>query len=247
MIDQRGAGAIETSMANTALSAVSPADFETDLTEAPDSASPRERVVRDVIRGLYEGRYKPGQRLVEAQLTATYGISRGPVREALNRLAASGIVVLTPERGAEVRHLSIKEAIDTLIVVQGLIGIAARLAATNIARPGAVEQMNAAVDALLEFDPASGDAEHAKLRGRFYAALTDTAGNTELSRVLPNVQIHLIRVQFYNVMKATDRTRKKDYRQIADAVLAGRGGAAEAIAKRHIGRAIEALTALLPA
>jgi DNA-binding GntR family transcriptional regulator len=234
-------------MAKTALSAVAPTYFEADLAEAADSSSPRERVVRDVIRGLYEGRYKPGQRLVEAQLTATYGISRGPVREALNRLAASGIVVLTPERGAEVRTLSVKEAIDTLTVVQGLIGIAARLAAMNIARPGAVEQMNAAVGALLDFDPASGDAEHAKLRGRFYAALTDTAGNSELSRVLPNVQIHLIRVQFYNVMKATDRTRKKDYRQIADAILAGRAGAAEAIAKRHIGRAIEALTALLPA
>ena len=71
-------------------------DFVSDLSEVGDSASPRERVVRDLIRGLYEGRYKPGQRLIEAQLTATYGISRGPVREALNRLAASGIVVLTP-------------------------------------------------------------------------------------------------------------------------------------------------------
>ena len=142
--------------------------------------------------------------------------------------------------------LSVDEAIDTLIIVQGLIGIAARLAAMHIDKPGAAERMEAAVEALIRFDSASGDAEHAKLRGRFYAALTDTAGNSELSRVLPNVQIHLIRVQFYNVMKATDRTRKKDYRQIADAILAGRAGAAEAIAKRHIGRAIEALTALLP-
>ena len=50
-----------------------------------------------------------------------------------DRLAASGIVVLTPERGAEVRKLSIKEAIDTLVVVQGLIGIAARLDALNCA------------------------------------------------------------------------------------------------------------------
>jgi DNA-binding GntR family transcriptional regulator len=230
-------------MARTALSEVSapePIDFDMN------GASPRERVVRDVIRGLYEGRYRPGQRLVEAQLTATYGISRGPVREALNRLAASGIVVLTPERGAEVRLLSIHEAIDTLIVVQGLIGIAARLAATHIDKPGAAERMKAAVEALIQFDPASGEAEHAKLRGRFYAALTDTAGNSELSRVLPNVQIHLIRVQFYQVMRATDRTRKRDYRQIADAVLAGRPATAETIAKRHIGRAIDALTALLP-
>jgi DNA-binding GntR family transcriptional regulator len=240
-------GDLTTHMAKAALSEVTSTEFDINPADDFDASSPRERVVRDLIRGLYEGRYQPGQRLVEAQLTATYGISRGPVREALNRLAASGIVVLTPERGAEVRMLSISEAIDTLIVVQGLIGIAARLAAMHIDRPGAAARMEAAVEGLLQFDPASGDAEHAKLRGRFYRALTDTAGNSELSRVLPNVQIHLIRVQFYNVMKATDRTRKKDYRQIADAILAGRASTAEAIAKRHIGRAIEALTALLPA
>jgi DNA-binding GntR family transcriptional regulator len=50
--------------------------------------SPREHIVRDIIGGLYEGRYVPGQRLVEADLTRQYDASRGPVREALNWLSA---------------------------------------------------------------------------------------------------------------------------------------------------------------
>ncbi len=208
------------------------------------SQSPRELVARDIVRGLYEGRYQPGQRLVEAQLTAAYGVSRGPVREALNRLAATGVVVLAPERGAQVRLLTVTEAIDMLVVVQGLIGIAARLAAGRIDLPGARERMTAALDGVLSFEPAGGEAEHAVLRGRFYAALTDSAGNSELTRLLPTVQIHLIRVQFRHAMRGLDRTRKKDYRAIADAVLGGKPAAAETAGRRHIGRAIEALEAL---
>jgi DNA-binding GntR family transcriptional regulator len=61
-----------------------------------DSRSLREIILRAIIRSLYEGRYDLSQRLIEAELTAAHGVSRGPVREALNRLAAMGIVELKP-------------------------------------------------------------------------------------------------------------------------------------------------------
>jgi DNA-binding GntR family transcriptional regulator len=94
-----------------------------------ENRSPRDLIVRDLIKGLYEGRYLPGQRLVEADLTAHYRVSRGPVREALNWLAAHGIVSLTLQRGAQVRRLSREEAVDILVIVESLIGLAACLAA----------------------------------------------------------------------------------------------------------------------
>lgn len=201
-------------------------------------------VVRDVVRGLYEGRYYPGQRLIESRLTATYGISRGPVREALNRLAAIGIVTLTLQRGAHVRRMTVSEAIDILFVVQGLIGIAARQAAKRISRPGAAERLDAALARVLRFDPASGDAEYALARDGFYSALTEIAGNAELRRVVPSVQIHLIRVQFRDAMRSTDRSRAQDYRKIAAAILSGRPAAAEAAVRSHLKRVIDALEAL---
>ena len=77
----------------------------TPSSRMPDSRSParlespRDVVFRDIIRGLYEGRFAPGQRLVEGDLTTLYGVSRGPVREALSRLAAEGIHRYLQEHG----------------------------------------------------------------------------------------------------------------------------------------------------
>ena len=82
-----------------------------------------EMVIRAITEGLYSGRYAPGQRLVEADLTREYGISRGSVREALSRLAADGIVTLNRHRGAQIRSLTRKEALDVLNLLEILVGI----------------------------------------------------------------------------------------------------------------------------
>jgi DNA-binding GntR family transcriptional regulator len=215
--------------------------------EKPAGSSPsgngvaRDGVVRDIVRGLYEGRYEPGQRLQEAQLTAAYGLSRGPVREALNALAVMGIVELTPQRGAQVRVLGIEEAIDTLVVAQALIGLSARLAATN-AIPGPLQdRLQAALETIQSFDADAGGAAFAIARDSFYGSITGMASNLELSRVLPTVRIHLIRVQFRSVLRANEARWRSDYRRIAEAILSGRPGDAETAARAHLAKAIERL------
>src|SRR5450432_3541354 len=54
-------------------------------------------------------RLPPGARLVESDLTLRFTVSRGPVREALRRLAAEGLIEHVPHRGALVRRLSARE------------------------------------------------------------------------------------------------------------------------------------------
>jgi len=212
---------------------------------ADDCLSPRELVVRSIIRGLYEGVYLPGQRLKEIDLTGSMGVSRGPVREALNRLAAGGIVSLTLQRGAQVRTLSREEAAGILVVVQSLVSLAAQLAAARAAGDGSA-RLEAALERLLRFDPASTAPEHALARDHFYATLTEMSGNAELGRILPTVQVHLIRTQFSKEMAETNRHRHADYRNIAQAVAAGRPAAARRAAARHLQRAIDALRAGAP-
>jgi len=199
--------------------------------------------VRQVIRGLYDGRYEPGQRLQEAQLTAEFQVSRGPVREALNRLAAMGVVTLTPQRGAQIRRLSVEEAVDILVVVQVLVGTGARLAAERIDRPGAREKLREAFEKLAAFDQFSAASAYAMARNAFYGVITATAGNPELRRILPGVQVHLIRVQFRAAMRNVDRRRHRDYEEIVEAIYVGDSAAAERAARRHIGRSITALLA----
>ena len=204
--------------------------------------SPRDRVVDDIVRGLYDGKFKPGQRLVEAQLTDRYDISRGPVREALNRLSVMGIVELAPQRGAQIRVLSVREAIDSLIVAQELVGLAARLAAERSGVDKTLLQRT--VRKLAQFDQTAGGSEYGMARDAFYAALNKLAGNNALNRMMMQVHIHLIRVQFRSAFPAVDRRRHRDYIRIADAVLAGDAKKAERAARAHLGRSITAMRAL---
>ena len=204
--------------------------------------SQRDRIVGDIVKGLYEGRYEPGQRLIEAQLTESYGVSRGPVREALNRLAAMGLVDLMPKRGAKVRILSLDEAIDNLIVVQGLVGIAARLAAERNEAHG-MQRLEAAVTEIMRFDPSVSSGGYAMARDSFYGALTNLAGNVALAHTLARIHIHLIRIEFRSILRSIDGRRHRDYADIAAAVAAGDSARAERAARAHIGRSIVALRA----
>lgn len=192
--------------------------------------------------GLYDGRYRPGQRLHEAQLTARYQVSRGPVREALNALAAIGIVDLTLQRGAQIRAMDLSEAIDTLVVASSLIGLSARLAAEHHQNDVARDRLIAAMTALSRFSPDSTGADYALAREHLYGAINAMAGNIELSRLLPTVRIHLIRVQFGSLLRGTNQTRHQDYRRIVDAILQGKSRAAETAVHTHLGRAIDGLS-----
>ena len=205
------------------------------------SKGTRKYIVDDVISGLYDGRYEPGQRLQEAQLTASYGVSRGPVREALNTLATLGLVDLTLQRGAQVRILRIKDAIDTIILAQTLIGLAARLAALNNDHPAARARLEAALEHLLSFPTESSDAKFAIAKESFYAAITAMANNSELTRLMPSVHVHLIRVQFKSILRTHNSTRHQDYKKIGEAILSGNPRNAENAVRDHLNKPLKSL------
>jgi DNA-binding GntR family transcriptional regulator len=85
--------------------------------------------VRDRLReDIFAGRLEPGTELSEAALARQFGTSRGPLREALGRLASEGLVTITPRRGAMVTQLSRQEFIDAYQVREALETLAIRLA-----------------------------------------------------------------------------------------------------------------------
>jgi DNA-binding GntR family transcriptional regulator len=85
--------------------------------------------VRDRLReDIFAGRLEPGTELSEVALAREFGTSRGPLREALGRLASEGLVTITPRRGAVVAQLSREEFIDAYQVREALETLAVRLA-----------------------------------------------------------------------------------------------------------------------
>ncbi len=107
--------------------------------DTPDAAEPApaehsgaERSAYELIRSaIVENRYTSGERLVEQRIAEEFGLSRTPVREALRRLEAEGLVVAQKNRGARVRPISATEVVDLYGLRMRLESYAAELAATR--------------------------------------------------------------------------------------------------------------------
>ncbi len=100
------------------------------LNAEPSSLSAE--VVMRLEGEILQGLRRPGDRLDERQLAEQYGVSRTPVREALQRLAASGLVVSRGRQGLQVARLSVADLLDAFSVVGELEGLAAAQAARRI-------------------------------------------------------------------------------------------------------------------
>ena len=90
-----------------------------------------ERVYRHLLAGIREGEFHPGERIKEASVAKSLGISRTPVREAIRRLQSEGRVIIEPQRGAVVAELDRLEISELYLLRQELEGIAARFAAQH--------------------------------------------------------------------------------------------------------------------
>jgi DNA-binding GntR family transcriptional regulator len=104
-----------------------------------EAASLVELCVRRLRHEILSGLLPPGERLIEEQLTARFGISRAPVREALRELAQQGLIEHLPRRGVRVAELSASDA-DELF---GLRDVLERYALeTALTQPGAASLTN---------------------------------------------------------------------------------------------------------
>ena len=202
--------------------------------------------VSAIVAAILSGRQVPGQKLVEADLAATLGISRGPLREALQRLEALGVVTQSRHRGAYIRAFTRPEMTDLLVVLEALTRVMARLAARAAAggaETGALRDVQAALDAWGE--PAAQGSARAVERQHFYDVLIALGGNHELGAMLPVMRIHLLRLQVQPWFSVTDfNDRSAEYRAIIAAVLAGDARVAEAAMLRHMRRMRVRLTRL---
>jgi DNA-binding GntR family transcriptional regulator len=209
---------------------------------APDNGerprlSTSDQIVRDIVHGLYEGRFVAGQRLVEPDLMRLYNVSRGTVREALKRLAAEGVVSLIAFRGAQIRHLSRAEARDILELLEVTIGLAARLAARNLAASGTRDGFAAAYRMLAAFAARPDSFDVVRARNRFYRAMTRAGGNRALEPLITGFNVHLIRTH----LRRPAQERFADYREMAEAILGGQEDRAEAAARRHLCNVMKAM------
>lgn len=196
----------------------------------PPSSS--EIIAAEIIKGIYNGRYSPGHRLVETDLMRQYGFSRSSVREALRHLASEGIVSWSLHKGASIRLLTRKSTRDILLLAEVLMGLSARLSAMNIGVGNNRQIFREDFDYMMSFQN-GGDFYQATIaRDRFFHMLANVSGNAELRRVLPFAQVQIARVQIPS--SVVELRRYDEYAAIGKAILEGKPALAEARMRRHV-------------
>jgi DNA-binding GntR family transcriptional regulator len=210
---------------------------------ADEDVSSTDRVVNHITAGVLAGRYVPGQRLVESDLTRTLRVSRGPVREAFRRLDALGILSRTMHRGACVRTLSRSEAVDLMVAVEGIDMLTSRLAATAVKNRSGGRSLAALERDLRPYR--DGEYDLSAMPGRrqqFYDLLIAITGNSQLPSLFPTMRIHLLRLQTQSYRRSDARsTDVDDFASVARAVLAGDPAAAEKASSVHDKRVLRVL------
>ncbi|MFD3732408.1 GntR family transcriptional regulator [Streptomyces sp. NPDC058632] len=194
-----------------------------------------ERVYGHVKQGVLERRYEGGTLLTEGELADAVGVSRTPVREALLRLEAEGLIRLYPKKGALVLPVSAQEIADVVETRLLVEEHAVRKAVP--APPGLIERLEALL-ARQEEQAAAGDFAAASVTDRcFHAEIVRSGGNEILSRLYDQLRDRQLRMGVAVMYSHPDRIAKtlSEHREILEALRSGDPEAAAAVVGRHVG------------
>lgn len=211
------------------VSSSAPRAFRNDTRGTP------ERVAAAIVRAILQRRYKPGERLPEAELATAFDVGRSTVREAVRILAASGVIEVTRHRGATICVLTETDCRDLLEVTEVLLGLAARSAARNIEFADNRARLTAVAQVLLQPHTARDLRKVLDERLSFYNIMLSIAANAELDRALPAARAQIFRAQFYEYLTDDDlKAMIEEYREVVSAILAGDERRAERRMREHI-------------
>lgn len=196
-----------------------------------------QRAYLAVKEAILNGDLPPGSRLVELALADDLGMSRTPVREALNRLLAEELAVVDPMRGMIVKPFDAREVEDFYTLREVLDGLAAKLAAQRISQDQLI-RLGALVERM-ELATEKGDEKalvHANVL--FHETIFDASANQRLlslGRTLSDFVRRLSSVAFSDPER--DREVAREHRAILDALESRDPEQAERCAREHMAHA----------
>jgi len=200
-------------------------------------------IEEEVQRVILSGEYAPGDRINEQELTLRFGISRGPIREALRSLEASGLVEQIPNRGVFVRRLSAEQAAQIYDVRAFLFALAGRLLALSASAEdiAALRGFVTAMD-----DAIAADDTDRYLRENFalHEFIVAHAGNPVLaSQYLSLIkQLQLYRARNLSLVDSM-QVSNREHHEMVEAIAAHDPDRAQAAHMAHVASAKQRLIA----
>ncbi|WP_337869984.1 GntR family transcriptional regulator [Meiothermus sp.] len=194
--------------------------------------SVREAAYAHLRGAILMGALLPGVRISEPGLAQELGVSRTPVREALQRLAQEGLVELLPGKGARVRVLSAEEVREVYDVRALLEGEAAALAAQNATEVelNRLERLLQVLEAL----PKEAYAKQMQVDFDFHTVLIEAAHNKTLARIYADLRSSLTLVRSFQQTLSQHPKTRQQHQAILSALKARNPGKAAEAARAHV-------------
>jgi DNA-binding GntR family transcriptional regulator len=213
------------------------------MTEDPNPRPLGRRVFREEIRerlieDILGGRLAPGARLVETRLAQQFGVSQGPVREALRDLELFGFVVSTSFRGTQVRQISTQDLLEIYPIRAALEGVAAYAAASRI-DDATLTQLADLIEVMRE---AANNDDHRTVVDTdraFHAAIVTASGNRMLDHVWQMLRLSITTCVTHSVTHRSLHVIAERHVLLLEALRARDPERAEAAMRRHIEEASE--------
>jgi DNA-binding GntR family transcriptional regulator len=202
-------------------------------TPSPERNRPA-AIAEQIKQLIYDGEFKPGDRLNEAALALRMGTSRGPIREAIRILAGTGLVTAVVNRGVFVRQVSVREMLEIYELRALVFGFAAERAAEHV-----TDRERARFESLLDaMDAACQAGDHGRyyeLNLEFHHLILELAHSHRAQRQYEDYvkELHLFRRQNFN-RAGNMRTSNVEHRRIYEAIAKGQPGKAKQQAVLHI-------------
>lgn len=196
---------------------------------------------------ILAGLFKPGYRLIEADLCDRLGVSRPSLREALRSLESEGLINMVPNRGPQIPVLTWEQAAEIYQVRALLEGEAAALCARR-ASPAHIEGMRAALAAFEEAVAGDDGARLLSTTADFYRIMQQGADHRLIEELLQRL---MARINFLRSQSMSQPGRAKfsarEMRAIFHAISRGDSSAARRAAKMHVNNAAAAARAIFDA
>lgn len=199
-----------------------PADAVQERPAPPALRTLPEQIAERIYAAIVAGEYEPGERIREEALAEAYGVSRGPVREALRILERDGVVRVLANKGAHVTKLSAKEVNDIFEIRMVLAGAMVRRLAK--AHRALIARFAPKVEELERLAAApDGGAAYVASSVELALAMAQASGNERLAEIMRSLARQSWR---YTRLGLAEQTRRMEsashWRALFDALMAGR-------------------------
>jgi len=193
----------------------------------------RVRAATELRNRILTGRLRPGERLDLDDITAEFGTSRTPVREALLELSYEGLVAVAPRSGVTVIGITPHDAVDNFAVLATLTGKAAEWATTRVtdAQRGELRELAGAI---------AGAEDVVAANWQFHRALNLASGSPRLLTFLRQA-VRVVPTNYFDLFPEQEDRSLEEHAALLSAMERGDGRTARAIAEAHVLRAGEAL------